>query len=296
MTALTHEFTETLPASPERVFTALTDEAELTRWFAEHAEVEPRAGGEFRFWGRNTWCTPMRWEAKQKFVRVQAPGLVVFSWPVAGCESEVTLELSKDPAEGAGDRTVLKGRHFFPEAPAVERAEDLVDDIWRITVGNLREHLIGGAGVCLPDFADPVPRIRQTVHIDAPRHKVFHALIDPAALNKWIATNAVVEPHEEGRYSYGWSYDVKGRKVEGGPTKILEVVENVKLVTDWPDWRGNASRPAQRVSWVLEAIGDQTRVTLIHEPFERTADLSDYPQGWGQFLAQLKKQVETPAA
>ncbi|MEJ1965899.1 MAG: SRPBCC domain-containing protein [Gammaproteobacteria bacterium] len=105
----------------------------------------------------------------------------------------------------------------------------------------------------------------------------------------------MVEPHLDGRYSYGWSYDVRGNQVEGGPTRILEVVENSKLVTDWPDWRGEAHRPAQRVSWVLEAIGEQTRVTLIHEPFERTTDVSDYPQGWAQFLARLKQQVESTA-
>jgi len=165
-------------------------------------------------------------------------------------------------------------------------------------MSNLREHLAATDCVCMPDFTDAVPRIRQTISIDAPRWKVFHALINPDALNKWIATKAVVEPHEGGRYSYGWSYDVRGKQVEGGPTRILEVVENYKLVTDWPDWRGDASRPSQRVSWVLEAIGEQTRVTLIHEPFERTVDVSDYPQGWAQFLAQLKRQVEseTPPA
>ncbi len=72
----------------------------------------------------------------------------------------------------------------------------------------------------------------------------------------------MVEPHEDGRYSYGWRYDVNGRQVEGGPTKILEVVENSKLVTDWPDWRGNTNlRAPQRVTWTLEWIGEQTRVT-----------------------------------
>jgi uncharacterized protein YndB with AHSA1/START domain len=297
MTALTHEFTETLPGAPERVFAALTDEAEVSHWFAEHVEIDLQPGGSFRFWGRNTWCTPPRWEAKQKVVRVEAPRLLSFTWPMNGMQSEVTLELSKDADESAGVRTVLKGRHHFPEAPIVARPLDLVDDLWRNAISNLRGYLTNGSdGVCLPDYSDAVPRIRQFVLIDAPRYKVFDALINPAALDKWIAAKAVVEPQEEGRYSYGWSYDVRGKKVEGGPTQILEVVENQKLVTDWPDWRGDPSRPSQRVSWVLEAIGDQTRVTLIHEPFERTADLSDYPQGWVHLLASLKKHVESPAA
>lgn len=295
MPSLTHEFTESFDAPPERIFAALTDEAELTCWFAEHAEIDLQEGGSFRFWGRNTYCTPARWQSKQKVVRVEAPSLVVFSWPVDGLDSEVTLALAKDPDDSSGQRTVLKGRHHFPEAPALDRAGDLVDDMWRIAVANLRAHLAGGAGVCKPDYSDPVPRIRQTVSITAPRWKVFHALIDPATLNKWIATDASVQPEEGGRYSYGWKYEVRGRQVEGGPTKILEIVENAKLVTDWPDWRGDTSRPSQRVSWVLEAIGDQTRVTLIHEPFERTSDVSDYPHGWADFLSRLKQQVESAA-
>ena len=292
MTSLTHEFTETLPASRERVFAALTDEGELTRWFAEAVEIEPCAGGNFRFWGKHTYGAPSRAQAVQKILRIEAPSLLAFSWPFEGRDSEVTLELAADPQAAEGTSTVLKGRHHFPDAPAVPRALDLVDDLWRMTCSNLRAYLAGGFGLCLPDFSHVVPRLRQSILISAPRYKVFHALLDPATLNKWIAVNASVELHVDGRYSYGWSYDVRGRKVAGGPTKILELVENTKLVVDWPDWRGDPSRPAQRVSWLLEAIGDQTRVILIHEPFERTTDLSDYPQGWAYFLTRLKSQVE----
>ena len=191
MTELTHEFTATLPASPERVFAALTEDAQLKCWFAEHVEVDPREGGDFRFWGKSTWNAPYRWYAHQKVQRLQAPSLLVFTWPIDGHDSEVTLALAKDPDESAGVRTILKGRHHFAEAPTEDRPLDLVDDLWRMAMGNLREHLAEGTAVCLPDFTDAVPRIRQTISIDAPRWKVFHALMTPEALDKWIATKAV---------------------------------------------------------------------------------------------------------
>jgi uncharacterized protein YndB with AHSA1/START domain len=201
----------------------------------------------------------------------------------------VTLELAE---EGAG--TILNGRHHFESAPEVPRPLDLIDDLWRMTLANLRAYL-SGAGVCLPDFSDPLSRLRQTILIQASRERVFQALLDPAVLDAWLGGKSVVEPRVDGRYSYGWEYEVRGKPVAGGPTKILELVEDTKLVTDWPDWRGNPDMPAQRLTWLLEPVGDQTRVTLIHEPFERVTDFSDYPQGWAYFLGALKTRLEEPA-
>ncbi len=290
MTPLTHDFTQIFAAPPERVFQALTDEAELTRWFAEHVEVELQPGGEYRFWGKHTYCAPTRAQSSQKVLGVEAPRLLSFSWRLEDRDSEVTLELALDAATPGS--TMLKGQHHFPDAPPVVRALDFIDDLWRMNLANLRAHLAGGADVCLPDFADPLSRLRQTLLINAPRHQVFEALLTPDILDRWIAARATVEPHVDGLYSFGWKYDVRGKEVAGGPTRILELVENTKLVTDWPNWRGDPERPIQRVTWLLEPIGDQTRVTLIHEPFERTIDFSDYPQGWAHWLGQLKRQVE----
>ena len=163
MPTLTHDFTESLPAPPERVFAALTDESQLTRWFAESAEIDPRAGGEFRFWGKYTCGTPARWQARQKLLRIEPPTLIEFAWPFGdGCDSEVTLTLTRDPNASGGEGTILKGRHHFPEAPATDRPLDLVDDMWRIACANLRGFLAndGDAGICLPDYSDAVPRIR----------------------------------------------------------------------------------------------------------------------------------------
>lgn len=254
MPALTHEFSETLNAPRERVFLALTDEAELCCWFAEHVEVEPHAGGEYRFWGSHTYGAPLRAQAAQKVVQIEPPRRLVFTWPLEGRDSEVTLEL----AEQGADATVLKGRHHFPDTPNVPRALDLIEDLWRMTLANLKAHLAGDAPVCRPDFSNPIPSLRQTVLIGVPRDTVFQALLET---------------------------------IEGGPTKILERVEDTKLVTNWHDRRGDAG-PTRRVTWLLESIGEQSRVILIQEPFERTTDLSDYPQYWASVLKGLKARLE----
>lgn len=62
----------------------------------------------------------------------------------------------------------------------------------------------------------------------------------------------------------------------GGPTKILDIVTNERLVTDWLDWRGDITRPLTRLAWLLESAGTKTPLTIVHDGFSRTADMSDY--------------------
>jgi len=296
MTALSNRHACNLAAPPERVWKALTDPAELRVWFAEHAEVDPRPGGAYRFWGRHTHGTPSEAEARQTLTAFEPERRLAFTWRLHGQESEVALEIAAADPEKQPDGTRLEIRHEFAEAPAIGRAAELLNDLWRLACGNLAAHLAGGDGLLLPDFDDPSPAIRVSIHIDAPRERVFRALLDPEMLNQWIASAAEVDARTGGSYSYGWKYKVSGREVVGGPTRILELVENEKLVTDWPDWRGDADVPVQTITWQLEDDGEGTRVTLTHSGFTRAADWSDYPFGWGHFLGALKDAAEKAAA
>lgn len=80
----------------------------------------------------------------------------------------------------------------------------------------------------------------------------------------------------------------------GGPTTILDYVENERLVTDWADWRGDPAKPPTRVSWRLESLdANRAKVTIGHGEFPRAADCSDYPFGWSWFAGELKREVET---
>jgi uncharacterized protein YndB with AHSA1/START domain len=294
----THEYRVELPAPPERVWRALTDPAELTRWFAEAVEVEPMPGGKFRFWGRHTYGAPERTRAHQRITRFEAGREIAFEWEIEGIESEVVIVLEPVAAAdgAAAEKTQLHLRHKFPCPPAVPYPTELIEDLWLLMLGNLTA-LLRGRELALPDFTDPAPEVRVTIEVDAPRERVYRALLDPAALNAWIASGAEVEPRVGGRYRYGWKYEYAGRPVEGGPTKILELVENERVVTDWVDWRGDESRGATRVAWILESLGPgRTRVTLVHDGFSRAADVGDYPFGWGGFLRRMKRHAETAAA
>lgn len=294
MTAHKHDLNWTFDAPVEKVFDALTNPQALQKWFAEHVKVEAKKGGAYQFWGKHSFGVETSDKATQKITAYDPQKEISFTWPFLGVDSEVSLSFSADDSDDNKGGTKVTGRHTFSALPDIVRAKELIDDLWRLQHGNLTAYLNGGEGILLPDYNDQSPEIRQTIVVDAPRSEVFKALVTPEILAKWMwAEAAVVEPHKDGKYSYGWNYEVNGEKVTGGPTKILDIVENEKLVTDWPDWRGDSSVPVQTVSWLLEDAGPgKTRVTLIHSGFTRAADFSDFPFGWADFLAQLKDVVE----
>lgn len=289
-----HDHKARFAASSKEVFSAWTSSDSLRRWFAEEVEVSSAEGGPFRFWGKHTFGTPTSTAANQRITHWVPDETLGFTWPIDGSESAVvvTLEPKPDP-DGGPEGTSMQLRHSFDSPQELE----LIDDLWKLTLGNLDAFLRGGDGIVLPDYSDPSPEIRMSIVIEAPPARVFSALIEPEKMNRWLGCpKAEVEPRTGGRYRYNWEYKVGDRDVVGGPTTILDYVENERLVTDWPDWRGDPDKPKTRVAWHLEDLGDgRTRVTLVHGEFPRVVDFSDYPFGWGWFLTQLKTEVERPA-
>ena len=90
-----------LPAGMPRAFDAMTQPRHLTKWFSDHVEIEPRAGGPFRFWGTRVPWTPRPSDADQTITRLEPPTLLGFRWTWRGCPGEATLELRPlDAAQG----------------------------------------------------------------------------------------------------------------------------------------------------------------------------------------------------
>lgn len=293
MAELRHTFEWQLRAPVARVFAALSEPAQLKAWFADDVDVEPRAGGAYRFWGRHVYGAPKT--GSQRLTHYAADEGLAFSWDLHGAPSLVTLSLAPgDPATNA-EGTTLNGSHVFSEPPPINRAREMVDDLWRILNGLLSAHLAGEPPASRPDYADPHPEVRLTTMVKAPVDQVFAAFVEPSLLKAWMqAPDPVVEPRVGGRYSYGWSYELDGRQVTSGPTQVLDFEPNRRLVIDWPDWRGDARVPDQRITYLFDDMGDQTRVTLIHDGFVRTVDVSDFPFGWAGFGRML--QAQFPAA
>jgi uncharacterized protein YndB with AHSA1/START domain len=298
MSELKHAFTWKIAARPARVFAALTDAGELTQWFAEHAEIEPRLGGAYRFWGKHTYGAPSRAEATGRITMFAPSQALAYTWRIHDRDSEVAFSIEADPDNG--DHCVLKGTHTFAQAPAISRAKEMVDDLWRFNWGNLSAHLAGGQGKLMVDYGDANARIALSIYIDAPPSAVFRTLIDPEKIQSWFGVAAAVDPRLGGDWHLKMEFEKDGRKMTAPPMKILEFVENERLAITWPDWRGDKSVPDQRVIWVLKPEGAGTRVDFVHDGFIRAVDVSDYPFGWGWFLSRISavaegKPLEGPA-
>lgn len=279
----THEHSFPLAASVTDVFAALTTPDALRTWFAESVEVGGAVGAPFRFWGRHSLATPTAAHATQVITSWESDHLLAFSWTLDDVATSVHITLAAD--DDACRATV---RHDVSGTLPYPRGRALIDDHWRLAFGNLGAYLAGGSGIMRPDFEDASPTVTQVLVIDAPVETVFRSLITPALVNEWFGAKAsVIEPWVGGRYELGWQYTVDGRDVIGGPTRILEFAENERLVLDWPDWRGDDTVTGQTITFQLEPLHSQTRLTFVHAGFTRAVDVSDYPFGWTWFLGQL---------
>lgn len=261
-----------IPGSLERVFDALTEEGHLSKWFAEHVDVEARAGGRYRFWGRHTLWTPSPEAADQTITHFAPPHALAFSWTWNGSSTEVSLRLARRE-----DRVELDLCHTFDSRFRYEERDELVLSFWGLSMANLRRYVDRGEPALLPDLETPEREIRLEITIDATAEKVFRALTDPRQLDRWISNSATIEAAVGGVYSYGWK--------TGGPSRVLELVPDRLLVHDW----SVEGEPATRVRWELEPLGDRTRVTLTHSPFQSDKHRLGHRLGWSALLTVLQR-------
>ena len=90
------EVTLHVPAAPDEVFRYLTDPARYVRWMGSEAELEPVPGGVYRLRMADGFS------AAGRFLHVDRPHLVAFSWGFADDEAASRTKHKGGEAGGAG--------------------------------------------------------------------------------------------------------------------------------------------------------------------------------------------------
>src|SRR5690606_33413254 len=125
--------------------------------------------------------------------------------------------------------------------------------------------------------------VRLSIDIDAAPAEVFRALVEPEQLNRYMASDASIEPHVGGILDFGWGQHL--------PMRILDFEPNERLAYTW-NYEGDDHALDTLVSWNLEGSAGRTRVTLVHSGYADKRGVEDYEIGWMVFLNRIKLMVE----
>jgi uncharacterized protein YndB with AHSA1/START domain len=241
-------------------------------WFAEYADVS-LAEKRYDFWGRFTPETPDREQGRHPLLEVETDRHLTFGWRLGG--EDLLIEINLIPR---GQETVVSLAQKISAASPPEGFNPF-EDFWFLSLENLRRYLVGKTAPVRCDYSAIKPGdIHQEIEIEGPASAVFAALIKPEELNRWIASQARVEPKVGGHYEVGWQMS--------GSLKILELVPNEKLVTRLLD------ESATVMTWTLAESGGKTRLTLIHSGFAPDAPTDGLQSGWLNYMNWIKSLVE----
>ncbi|MFG0327196.1 MAG: SRPBCC domain-containing protein [Phycisphaerales bacterium JB037] len=287
-----HAFSIRAPRA--RVWEALTDPGLLSIWFAEHAQVEPRVGGKFRFWGRHTPSFGREQVADQVITAIEPGVRLAFDWSWCGGPTHCELRLA-DAGEGT---TELAVAHRFPEPLEVYGQDEtcwVAKDFWQLAAGNLDHFCRTGRAALLPDHSAggrDGATVDLSIEIDAPAEAVWRGITEPGEIAKWLGSDPNldsqirVDLRPGGVYSFGW--EIGGAPC--GPQEILELEPRRRLVYSW---RAHGKDITDRTEWLLEPLdADRTRLTVRQFATGSAREFSGYANGWGSFMLEFKRQLE----
>lgn len=171
-----------IDAPPERVWKALTEAAELERWFPLEARVEPGEGGSVFMSWKNEYAgesTILAWDPP-RHLRTS------WGWPEES-EGGGQVQVTDYYIEGRGGRTVL--RVVTSGFPADAAWDDWVEGTrrgWRFELASLKQYLEEHRGE-----DREVLYLRRRVPLD--REEVWTRLFGPGGLDRDALTGEVVD-------------------------------------------------------------------------------------------------------
>jgi uncharacterized protein YndB with AHSA1/START domain/uncharacterized protein YdhG (YjbR/CyaY superfamily) len=142
-------------------------------------------------------------------------------------------------------------------------------------------------------------------HVAAPRAAVYRALLDPAAVQRWMVPVGMTsevhafEPREGGAFRISLTYDEPTTAGKTSPqtdtfsgrfTRLVpdeEVVQSVEFESDDPQLRGEMT-----IRYRLADADGGSTVTGSHEGLPPGVSAADNEIGWGMSMDQLVALVE----
>ncbi len=277
-----------LHARRETVFKAWSSAEHVKRWFAPEmftipeARVEMRVGGVFELSMRSP-AGETHW-IRGAFVEVVPHDRLAIDMTI---EDDAGRPLFRaltevDFADALGGARVDITQTYTLLDPSKAWMLGGAPEGWRGTLDNLEREVVrmqGGAGIAARSVAHATFRIERVY--DAPAARVWKALTDPAAKQKWFGGSAgrwePIERHMDVRV--GGTERLKGRW-EGGVVSTFDavyhdVVPNERLVYSYVMHIDEKKISASLATMELKAEGEKTALVVT----EQGAFLDGYDAG-----------------
>jgi len=128
-------------------------------------------------------------------------------------------------------------------------------------------------------------QIQHELKIRAPRSRIFEALTDRAALERWQGAK-VKETEHEWRFEYPDATVFRWKVTESNPARVT-----------WQCVEGPAQAPGKEASFSLSEMGDKrTLVEFAHTGWQGTGgNHRKCNTRWAILLHRLQQEVEAPA-
>ncbi len=292
----------TFAASQDAVWEAITDPAQMKRWYIPNIEsFKPKVGFRTEFNVREGGQNYLhQWE-----VTAVVPGeKIACRWRFDGYpgDSVVTFELSPD-----GNKTKLKLTHegletFRPaENPALSRNE--FEEGWTNLIGSSLKAFVEGPG------SAPGREFVFTRGFDAPRATVWRAWTEAEQLQRWFGPKGCTVPACSVDLRPGGLFHYCMKTPDGhvmwGKWIFREIVppEKLEVIVSFSDAQGGVTRHPLSPTWPLETLSTmtlteragKTELTLRWAPYGATESerltfgLSheSLQQGWTGTMDQL---------
>ncbi len=244
---------EKLTYPPERVWKALTEPADLKRWFCDEASIDGRVGGCLEFSGKTVFrtadSTTDSAASSCEILAFDPPHELAFRWSIGGVDTTVRYDL-----ESHLEQTNLTVTQSGERSPDETIAAD-EPNWWWLALSTLRTYLEDGRADLRLDYDRLLEDSPLRFEVEATTFPwvVWTKLTDAKELRRWWNAVAEIELSSGGAFEFAELADAAPR-----PTQIIEAVEGERLVYGWA-W---SSTDTSEVSWEIEETDEDTLVRV----------------------------------